>query len=409
MHPVPVPGPRGPPSGSRMFLEYTPEQRALSEELRAYFRDLMTGDPAAAAGLRGENNPRFRDLVRRIGHDGWLGVGWPEEYGGQGRPVTDQFIFLDEVWRAQAPLPFVTLNTVGPTLMAHGTPEQKQAYLPGILTGDVNFAIGYTEPEAGTDLAALRTRAVLDGDEWVINGNKVFTSGANHADYIWLACRTDPDAPKHKGISMIIVPTGTEGFSWTPIVTVGGAVTTATYYSDVRVPAGNVVGAVDEGWRLITTQLNHERVGLAALGGLAHRLWEEVDAWAASTPSGGGATMADLPWVQADLARSHAGLEAMKLLNWRVVSAVADGSLGPAEAAAVKVFGVETQIDVYRTLLGIVGAGGDLRPGSHGAVLGGVLEQAGRAIQINTFGGGVLEVLREIVAAAGLGMARSAR
>lgn len=400
-----------------MFLEYTPEQQALRDELRAYFGELMRGDAAEVAGERGESSPRFREVVRRIGHDGWLGVGWPTEYGGQGRPVADQFIYLDEVWRAQAPLPFVTLNTVGPTLMSYGTEEQKQAYLPGILTGDVNFAIGYTEPEAGTDLASLRTRAVLDGDQWVINGNKVFTSGANHADYIWLACRTDPDAPKHKGISMIIVPTAAEGFSWTPIDTVGGLMTTATYYDDVRVPVANVVGEVNQGWRLITTQLNHERVGLAALGGLAHRMWDEVADWAATTPAGPAdgdedgrdATMADLGWVRADLARSHAMLEAMKLLNWRIVSAVADGSLGPADASAVKVFGVEAQIDVYRTLLGIVGAGGELRAGSRGAVLAGVLEQAGRAIQINTFGGGVLEVLREIVAAAGLGMARSAR
>lgn len=392
-----------------MFLEYTPEQQALSRELRAYFRDLMGDDVVGIVQERGENNPRFREVVRRIGRDGWLGIGWPTEYGGQGRPVTDQFIFFDEVWRAQAPFPFVTLNTVGPTLMAYGTPEQKERYLPGILTGDVVFAIGYTEPEAGTDLASLRTRAVLDGDEWVVNGNKIFTSGANHADYVWLACRTDPDAPKHKGISMIVVPTASEGFSWTPIETVAGQVTTATYYDDVRVPAGNLIGEVNQGWRLMTTQLNHERVGLAALGGLVHRLWDDVAAWAASTPSGEGGTMDDLPWVQADLARSHARLEAMKLLNWRVVSAVADGTLGPADASAVKVYGVEAQIEVCRLLLGIVGAGGGLRAGSHGAALGGLLEQAGRTVQINTFGGGVLEVLREIVAAAGLGMARSSR
>ncbi len=392
-----------------MFLEYTPDQKALRDELRAYFTELMSGPAADAAVGRGENSPIFRDVVRRIGRDGWLGVGWPTEYGGQGRPVTDQFIFLDEVWRAQAPLPFVTLNTVGPTLMSYGTPEQKQAYLPGILTGDVNFAIGYTEPEAGTDLASLRTRAVRDGDEWVINGNKVFTSGANQADYIWLACRTDPDAPKHKGISMIIVPTASEGFSWTPIHTVADVMTTATYYDDVRVPVGNVVGEVNQGWRLITTQLNHERVGLAALGGLAHRMWDEVRDWAAVTPSGEGATMADLAWVQSDLARSHALLEAMKLLNWRIVAAVADDTLGPADAGAVKVFGVRAQIEVHRTLLGILGAGAEMRPGSRGAVLAGVLERAARAAQINTFGGGVLEVLLEIVAAAGLGMARSAR
>ncbi len=194
-----------------MFLEYTPEQQALRKELREYFAQLLTPEVRAELGEPGEGSPLFRDVVRQIGTDGWLGIGWPREYGGQGRPATDQFIFFDEVQRAGAPFPFVTLNTVGPTIMRFGSEEQKSFFLPGILAGEVNFAIGYTEPEAGTDLASLRTRAVLDGDEWVINGNKVFTSGANQADYVWLACRTDPDAPKHKGISIIVVPTASAG------------------------------------------------------------------------------------------------------------------------------------------------------------------------------------------------------
>src|SRR5215207_3147630 len=248
-----------------MFLDYTPEQQALRKELREYFAQLLTPEVRAELGEPGENSPVFHTIVRRMGSDGWLGIGWPEEYGGQGRPATDQFIFFDEVQRAGAPFPFVTLNTVGPTIMRFGSEEQKSFFLPGILAGEINFAIGYTEPDAGTDLASLRTRAVIDGDEWVINGNKVFTSGANQADYVWLACRTDPEVPKHKGISILIVPTTAQGFSWTPIVTVGDIVTTATYYSDVRVPNGNVVGEVNHGWQLITTQLNHERVGLAAL------------------------------------------------------------------------------------------------------------------------------------------------
>ncbi len=228
-------------------------------------------------GASGEGNPRFREIVRTMGADGWLGIGWPTEYGGQGRGVLDQFVFFDEVQRANAPFPFVTVNTVGPALMEHGTDEQKQRYLPGILAGEINFAIGYTEPEAGTDLASLRTRAVLDGDEWVINGSKVFTSGANQADYVWLACRTDPDAPKHKGISIIMVPTSSPGFKTTPIVTVrqrrhpghllrrdpGARRTTSSARSTA-------------GWRLITSQLNHERVGLAALAGQTHRLYDDV-------------------------------------------------------------------------------------------------------------------------------------
>ena len=392
-----------------MFLEYTPEQQALRKELREYFAHLLTPQVRAELGEPGEGSPLFRDVVRQIGTDGWLGIGWPEEYGGQGRPATDQFIFFDEVQRAGAPFPFVTLNTVGPTIMRFGSDEQKSFFLPGILAGEINFAIGYTEPEAGTDLASLRTRAVLDGDEWVINGNKVFTSGANQADYVWLACRTDPDVPKHKGISIIVVPTASAGFKCTPIVTVGGNTTTATYYDDVRVPKGNVIGDVNTGWQLITTQLNHERVGLAAMGGLAHRLWDEVSAWCRTTDSGQGGRMIDVPWVQMDLARAHARLEAMKLLNWRMAAALDAGALKPADSSAVKVYGTETLVDVYRTLLGILGARGYLPAGSPGAVLQGDVERAGRAAQINTFGGGVNEVQREIIASAGLGMARRAR
>ena len=392
-----------------MFLDYTTEQKTLRKELRAYFAELLTPEVREQLGHQGEGSPMFRTLVRRIGADGWLGIGWPKEFGGQGRSGMEQFIFFDEVQRAGAPFPFVTINTVGPTIMRFGSDEQKQRFLPGILSGEINFAIGYTEPEAGTDLAALRTRAVRDGDEYVVNGSKIFTSGANQADYIWLAVRTDADAPKHKGISMLLTPTSSPGFSWSPIVTVGDVTTTATYYQDVRVPAANLVGEENGGWRMITTQLNHERVGLAALGGLAHQLWDETVTWAADTDAGDGSRMIDLPWVQADLARTHARLEAMKLLNWRMASAAGDGTLHPAESSAVKVYGTECLIEVYRTLLAILGPVGYLRPGSPGAGLRGRLERAARAAQINTFGGGVNDVQRDIVAAAGLGMTRQAR
>jgi hypothetical protein len=394
-----------------MFLDYTDEQLALRKELREYFDRLLTPEIRAEMGHPGEGNPLFRTMVRRMGADGWLGIGWPVEYGGQGRSILDQFIFFDEVQRANAPFPFVTVNTVGPAIMANGTEEQKQRYLPGILAGEVNFAIGYTEPEAGTDLASLRTRAVLDGDEFVINGNKVFTSGANQADYIWLACRTDPDAPKHKGISIIVVPTSSPGFKTTPIVTVGSVVTQATYYDEIRVPKDNVIGEINGGWRLITSQLNHERVGLAALAGQTHRLFEELLEWCRATPAADGSSrmMIDVEWVQRDLAEAHARGEAMKLLNWRMAAAVANNTLTPADASAAKVFGVETQIAMYRLMLSVCGAAGYLGEGSPGAVLHGDIERAARAAQINTFGGGVVEVLREIVATAGLGMVRQAR
>jgi alkylation response protein AidB-like acyl-CoA dehydrogenase len=374
-----------------MYLEETPEQLALRAELRAYFADLLTDDARKALDSETEGGAMHKTLVRQMGKD------------GQGRPVSDQFIFFNEVQRARAPFPFVTLNTVGPMLMRYGTEEQKSYFLSGILAGEINFAIGYTEPNAGTDLASLRTRAVLDGDEWVINGNKVYTSGADQADFIWLAARTDPDAPKHKGISIFLVPTSDPGFSCTPIVTVGSVVTTASYYDNVKVPTTALVGGLNEGWRLITGQLNHERVGLGAMYALSTRLWAETTQWAIDEG------VADVDWVQADLGRTYALLEAQKLLNWRMVAAVADDTLGPADSSAVKVFGTETTLDIFRRLQGIVGSAGYLHPYNPGAALRGDLERAGRQSQINTFGGGVNEVQREILAMAGLGMKRSAR
>jgi len=392
-----------------MFLEESPEQQRLRAELRQYYSALLTDDVRTALAGEGDGGQVWRQTVRTIGKDGWLGVGWPKEYGGQGRPATDQFIFFDETRRAGAPFPFVTVNTVGPTIMRFGTEEQKQSFLPGILSGEINFAIGYTEPEAGTDLASLRTRASRDGDEYVINGAKVFTSGADNADYVWLATRTDPDAPKHQGISIICVPTSAAGFQWHIINTVGGLTTTATFYEDVRVPVDNRVGPENEGWRMITNQLNHERVGLAAWSGLSILLFEQVADWAARQATDDGGTLIDEPWVQMDLARAEAELEAMRLLNWRMAASVAADTLTAAESSSIKVFGTERTLEIFRLLLGIVGTAGYLTPGSPGAVLTGRLEAAARQAQINTFGGGVNEVQREIVAMAGLGMRRGAR
>lgn len=386
-----------------MDLRESPEQLALRKELRAYFAALLPEEKRRKAGEEGVGGQYFREVVKLLGKDGWLGIGWPKEYGGQGRSIEEQFVFFDEVQRAGLPFPFVTVNTVGPTLMKYGTEEQKERFLPGILAGDIVFAIGYTEPEAGTDLASLKTRAVLDGEEWVVDGNKIFTSGANTADYVWLACRTDPEAPKHKGISILVVPTDDPGFSWSPINTVGGLMVTSTYYSGIRVPQKDVIGEVNGGWQLIAAQLNHERIGLAAIGGRTYGLWHQVLDWAKEN----GAI--EIPWVQQEFARTHAKLEAMRLLNWKMTSAVAADKLSGADAGATKAYGTETHIDVYRTLLGILGAAGRIRPESPGALLAGQIEQISRQGMVNTFGGGVNEVLRDMVGTMGLGLAREKR
>jgi alkylation response protein AidB-like acyl-CoA dehydrogenase len=391
-----------------MYVDYTPEQKKLRAELRAYFAELMT--PERRAGIRHlEGGPVFRETVRQIGRDGWLGVGWPVEYGGQGLTAVEQLIFFDELRRAGAPLPFVTLNTVGPALMAHGSEEQKAEFLPRILSGECHFAIGYTEAEAGTDLASLQTGAVKDGDDYVINGTKIFTSGANDSDYIWLAARTSKEGKKHHGITIFIVDTKSPGFSHSLIHTINGGATCMTYYDDVRVPESRIVGGVNSGWRLITTQLNHERIGLAAYGSVALKHQADVVEWARETTAEDGRPVAEKPWVQMALGESQARLEAMKVLNWRMAWDLEQGRLDPAGASAVKVYGSETLIEVYRLLLEVLGCAGALRSESPGALLQGEIEQHYRGCQINTFGGGVNEIQREIIAMAGLRMPRAPR
>ncbi|MFE2273979.1 acyl-CoA dehydrogenase family protein [Streptomyces lavendulae] len=378
-----------------MHLAPSEGQLRLRTELREYFRNLLPdGVP--------EDPDAQRALLRRIGADGLLGLGWPVEYGGRGRGPDEQFVFFDEAYRAGAPVSMVTLNTVGPTLMKYGTPEQKDYFLPRILRGEIVFAIGYSEPEAGTDLASLRTRAVRDGAEWVIDGQKVFTSNAQNADWIWLACRTDPEAPKHKGISIVLVPTDSPGFAWTPIDTVGGLTTTATYYEGVRVPVGHLVGPEHGGWGLITNQLNHERVALAAIGMQAEDFYAQALAHARTPDPATGERPADRPWVRSRLAEAHARLAAVRLLNWRLVQDVGAGTLAPGDASGVKFLGTESTVEVYRVCQEVVGEEALIR--GPDAFAGGELERMNRAAQINTFGGGVSEVQREIVAMMRLGM-----
>jgi alkylation response protein AidB-like acyl-CoA dehydrogenase len=391
-----------------MYIDLTPEQKELRTTLRNYFERLMT--PERRASVRGmEGGSSYRETIRQVGKDGWLGVGWPSEYGGGGRTMVEQLIFLEEQRRAGAPFPFVTVSTVGPALMALGSDEQKAEFLPRILAGKCHFSIGYSEPGAGTDLASLTTTAVQDGDDWIINGTKMFTSGANDTDYIWLATRTDPDAPKHKGITIFIVPADSKGFSASLIHTLGGSATAMSYYENVRVPKENIVGGLNGGWKLITTQLNHERIGLAAFGSVCYARTERVIEWARDTERPEGGRMLDLPWVQHNLAEVFARIEAMKLLNWRMAAELETGRLNPADASAVKIYGTEAVLEVYRLLQEIVGPSALVAAGSPAAGIDGEIEHEARLATINTFGGGVNEIQREIVSMAGLRMPRVPR
>jgi 3-oxocholest-4-en-26-oyl-CoA dehydrogenase alpha subunit len=388
-----------------MHIAYTPEQERLRRELRAYFAGLMTPEVRAALSAGGGDHgdgDAYRAVVRQLGRDRWLALGWPGEYGGRGGTMLDQLIFTDEAAIARVPVPFLTINTVGPTIMRFGTPAQKSFYLPRIAAGEIHFSIGYSEPEAGTDLASLRTTAVRDGEEYVIDGQKMWTSLIQYADYVWLACRTDPAAERHKGLSIIIVPTSAAGFSWTPVPTVAGVVTSATYYSSVRVPVSSLVGEENQGWPLITNQLNHERVALTSAAPVMAALAEVRD-WAASTKLASGQRVIDAEWVRLNLARVHAKAEFLKLINWRVASS-SDGVVGPAAASVTKVFGTEFAVEAYRLLMEVLGTNAAVRSGSAGEVLAGRIERAHRAALILTFGGGTNEVQRDIIAAAALGL-----
>ena len=392
-----------------MYIGYTPEQEALRKELRAYYDKLLTPDVREGL-LKGHGTGEaMRAVVRQMGSDGWLGIGWPEEYGGQGRTAIEQFIWFDESMRAGAPVPMLTINTVGPQIMHNGSEEQKKFFLPKILAGEIHFCIGYSEPQAGTDLAALTTRADLDGDEYVINGQKLWTSLAGDADYCWLAVRTDQDAPKHGGLSILIVDMkNTKGIRIDPLHLLSEHDINAVFFDDARVPAKNLVGAPNKGWKLITGQLNHERVTLCSPG-MIEGAYLKVLEWAKGARLDDGRRVVDQDWVKLNLARVHAGVEFLRLINWKVAWASTQGRMDPADASSVKVFGTEFYLDALRLLMEVTGPRGYLKRGSAEAVLNGQLESLYRGLLILTFGGGTNEIQRDLIGLFGLGLPRIPR
>jgi hypothetical protein len=391
----------------REFNDYldkhlTPELRAESSKFMNMNKDT---DPGKFG--RGEyGGPKSKAFIRQMGADGWLGVGWPKEYGGQGRSLMEQHIFYETIWARRAPFPVLTLNSVAPTIMQFGSAEQKKELLPRILRGELEVAIGYTEPDAGTDLASLKTSAVRDGDDYVINGNKVFTSIAHIADYLWLAARTDPDPEKkHKGVSLFIVSVDTPGISIEPIYTMGGHRTNSIYLKNARVPASCLVGEENGGWRLIVAQLERERFSLVPTSPMTVRI-EGTIKWAKETRIDGRLVI-DQPGVRERLAELLADTAILKLLNYQVIENIAKGKLVWAESSAVKVFGSELNIRINNTLLDITGLYGQLRRGDERAPLDGLVGIHFLDDLIFVFGGGANEIQRDIIATVGLGLPRS--
>ena len=387
--------------------ELTEEERAFKLEARAYLSGL-TSDADRDEMRSDRHGPAYHRIVKQMGADGWMGVGWPKEYGGQGRGVIEQQAFVNEAARADVHLPSVTLQTVGPTLQAYGTEKQKDMFLADIVRGDVHFAIGYSEPDAGTDLASMRTSARRDGDHYVVNGQKMWTTGGHAADYVWLAVRTDPDAPPHRGISVLIVDTKDAGYSSTPIVTSDGSHhTNATYYNDVRVPVDMLVGEENRGWQLITTQLNHERVMLGPAGRI-EGLRDMVHDWAQGRVGPDGVPVLEVPWVRDTLARATESFRVNELLNWAVARASSSERSAVADSSTSKVFASDEVQRLGLALADVVTAYGDPAEPATGR-LAEYLDATSKRNLVLSFGGGVNEVQRELIAMFGLDLPRVPR
>ena len=391
-----------------MKIELTKNQQKLKDELKEYFSDLLNkellsemSDPQFFEG----GGPEFKKALKVMGQDGWIGLSWPKEFGGKEFTPIEQYIFVEEIMRTGFPFPFLTTESVGPMIAQHGSDWAKETIAKSILRGETIFAIGYSEPNAGTDLASLKTQAQPCKEGFKINGQKIWTSLANYADYIWLAARTNNEVKKHKGISMFIVPTDDDGFSYTPIQTLGDVTTNMTYYDDIYVSKNNLVGELNSGWNLITSQLNLERLALVNHGPV-DELYHQLLSLAKSTKVDSTNVLSDIDWVKSNFAKIYSGLETLKLICWKQVWGMENDTLSMTDASLAKIYGSEYFIEAYRMMMEIFGELSIIRDDSL-SILNSRLERMYRTASILTFGGGTNEVQRDIISMAGLLMPRS--
>ena len=391
-----------------MKIELTKNQQKLKDELKEYFSALLNkellsemSDPQFFEG----GGPEFKKALKIMGQDGWIGLSWPKEFGGKEFTPIEQYIFVEEIMRTGFPFPFLTTESVGPMIAQYGSDWAKETIAKSILRGETIFAIGYSEPNAGTDLASLKTQAQPCKEGFKINGQKIWTSLANYADYIWLAARTNNEVKKHKGISMFIVPTDDDGFSYTPIQTLGDVTTNMTYYDDIYVSKDNLVGELNSGWNLITSQLNLERLALVNHGPV-DELYHQLLSLAKSTMVDSTYVLSDIDWVKSNFAKIYSGLETLKLICWKQVWGMENNVLSMTDASLAKIYGSEYFIEAYRMMMEIFGELSIIRDDSL-SILNSRLERMYRTASILTFGGGTNEVQRDIISMAGLLMPRS--
>jgi alkylation response protein AidB-like acyl-CoA dehydrogenase len=389
-----------------MEYGWTPEVETFRQEVRAFIGGVKTpeleaemADPESAA-MRG--GPLLRKIREQVEANGWLKMTWPVEFGGQGKSPWYQFVLADEFTAAGIPFGRGTASMIGPAIQRFGSEEQKAKYLPPIWSGDMTLALGYSEPNAGTDLASLETLAVKDGDEWVINGQKLWTSGAHVSTHVWLAARTDPSAPKHRGVSMFIVPLDAPGVSVRPIWTMGGVRTNETFYEDVRVPNDALIGEPGRGWYILANALDFERVAIGDGGVLNKQFGRLVHHLRTEEPQ----KLAD-PVVRHRLAEAELNLEVMRALILTNASIVARGDTPTMEASMSKVWTTELRYTLGSLGVDLLGRDGVLsRESGDEAPINGEFDVAYRASPFLRFGGGTNEVQRDIIARRGLGLPR---
>ncbi len=391
-----------------MEIDLNRKQLDLKNELKEYFKSLMTQElknELSNSQFFEGGGPEFKKTLKQMGQDGWIGLSWSKSLGGKEFSPLEQYIFIEEVMRSGFPFPFLTTESVGPMIAEYGSDWAKDTIAKNILKGELIFAIGYSEPNSGTDLASLKTKADTKDDGFLINGQKIWTSLANYSDYIWLAARTDQNVKKHKGISMFIVPTDDPGFSYKPIHTLGDVTTNSTFYENIFVSKDNLVGTINEGWQLITSQLNLERLALVNHGPI-DELYNELLAICKNTELSPGNYLTDVDWVQHNFAKIFNGIESLKLICWKLVWSMEHNNLSMADASTAKIYGSEFFIEAYRLMMEIIGevsiiVNDDL------SIINSKLERMYRTASILTFGGGTNEVQRDIIAMAGLLMPRS--
>lgn len=389
-----------------MDFRHTPEQERFREEIRQFLAENVSDELRHEIATSGHSpGPLGKRFLRLLGERGWLGIGWPREYGGQGRSMIEQTIFYHELDLQDIHYGNLTITSLAMALMRLATEEQKQTYLPRILGGELEICLGYTEPGAGSDLAGITTRAVRDGDDYLINGQKVFTTGAHYASHIWLLARSEPDAPRHRGLSVFIFPLDTPGVTVRPIYTMEGIRTNEVFLDGVRVPATAMIGTPGSGFHTAAVALDFERVFMGKytklrrnVEALVHECRQAID---------GATPLIDDPVVRDRLVGLHLDIERLRLLCLKSAWMIDQGQVPNAEASAQKVLASELEQRLADEGIRILGLRGQLEYGSAHVPAQGHLAQSWLLAPMLRFGGGANELQRDIIAQRGLGLPRS--